>query len=414
MNKFSSPQYKKLIFLGVVCLLLLAGCKGKGVSRSESFIKPDIKDDFCGVEINFQYCKCAFHDEYCDAIGMDQKEANKYVQSEYKKWLDEKFEAFITTCVIQNAYIENDTCNYCEDGYTASEDGCVDDSEGLDEEEEDEETKLPDGPYNEDCTLKQDEYDRDWKKYSDIDERLDYDERSYEAQNALVAYDAMIDLMAEGFELERDIELETQMQGVLGEYREALVQNIKTNLLKSFWRLSWITYSTIQNAKGLGSSYSTLLTTGATVETVGAGLKVVQGLTPANSALAIDTRELSGKAKSVGANVALEAIDSLGDPIKVATEFVKSSTLAALPSADLTPAEINILRDQHLTKGVIDDVLKASIEANAPRQARLAEIETQVAQYQQEIDSWESKEKERVAASLVDSCKTLMKQTKDN
>ncbi|MBN1793248.1 PAAR domain-containing protein [Candidatus Woesearchaeota archaeon] len=63
----------------LVLLVLLAGCTGS-----------DIKDNFCGVHINFQYCKCAFHNQYCDSIGMTKSEAKAYVYAQYEAWLDEK------------------------------------------------------------------------------------------------------------------------------------------------------------------------------------------------------------------------------------------------------------------------------------------------------------------------------------
>ena len=65
--------------------IIMAGCIFGG---TEQFTYPDIKDDFCGVHINFQYCKCAFHDELCDAIGMDQDSAYDHVNDEYDKWVD--------------------------------------------------------------------------------------------------------------------------------------------------------------------------------------------------------------------------------------------------------------------------------------------------------------------------------------
>lgn len=64
------------IFL-IILLLTLVGC-----SNSK------IKDEFCGVHINYQYCKCAFHNEYCDAVSMTKSEANTYVYEQYENWLN--------------------------------------------------------------------------------------------------------------------------------------------------------------------------------------------------------------------------------------------------------------------------------------------------------------------------------------
>lgn len=67
------------VVLTFILLLLFTGC-----SSGNS----DIKNNFCGVHINYQYCKCAFHNQYCSNIGMSKSEANSYVYAEYEKWLD--------------------------------------------------------------------------------------------------------------------------------------------------------------------------------------------------------------------------------------------------------------------------------------------------------------------------------------
>ena len=64
----------RLVFGLLFISLLLSGC-GNG----------DIKDNYCGVHINFQYCKCAFHNEYCSSIGMTKGEAKFYVYEKYNE-----------------------------------------------------------------------------------------------------------------------------------------------------------------------------------------------------------------------------------------------------------------------------------------------------------------------------------------
>ncbi|MFC1731407.1 hypothetical protein ACFL6I_13900 [candidate division KSB1 bacterium] len=390
-------------------VLVLAGC-----SSVEKFEYPDIKDDFCGVHINYQYCKCAFHDDFCEQIGMDQDSADDHVQSEYDKWVSDKLNDWLAACGIAGGIPGVDDCTYCDEGTVPKDGKCVSLEDMGDDEDDEESEFVPDRPLRKDCTVDPAEFNANWQKYSDIDDAIPFNDRSYEAKGALTAYDQMIEKMVEAFALERDIEIEKQMQAELEEYKSLLVQNIKTNLLKAFWRLSWVTYTTVKSGTGLGESYSQVLTSGAGVETVGAGLKVVQGLIPSSSQLAINTSSVSGKAKSIGANAALEAIDSLGDPTKIATEIFKSASGAALPSADISQEEINILREQHLKNGIIDQALKDSRTANAEREAKLAQLEVEIKQLQQDITEWEGKEKERVKSALESSCEKLKEQYEKN
>lgn len=72
---------KSFSYLGLLLLVLvvfLMGCSGTS-----------IKDDFCGVHINYQYCKCAFHNQYCENVGMTKSEAHTYVYAQYEIWLQQ-------------------------------------------------------------------------------------------------------------------------------------------------------------------------------------------------------------------------------------------------------------------------------------------------------------------------------------
>ena len=52
----------------------------------EVYYPSSIKDHYCARVIDYKYCKCAFHGQYCEAVGMDSGSANSYVQSSYNVW----------------------------------------------------------------------------------------------------------------------------------------------------------------------------------------------------------------------------------------------------------------------------------------------------------------------------------------
>ena len=70
---------------------------------------------------------------------------------------------------------------------------------------------------------------------------------------------------------------------------------------------------------------------------------------------------------------------------------------------------MNILKDQHLTKGVIDEILNEAKAKNADRETRLATLEKEIEGLQQEVNGWEEKEKARVKVELEESCKEQKK-----
>ena len=105
---------KKIVFTSLILIFILTGCgmSSRGISGTENFKKPNIKDQFCGIEISFQYCKCAFHNEYCDSIGMSKGGANKYVREQYDNWIEMLRQDFTSRCENANGFMSNNTCNY--------------------------------------------------------------------------------------------------------------------------------------------------------------------------------------------------------------------------------------------------------------------------------------------------------------
>jgi hypothetical protein len=414
----------KLSFLAgglLLAIFILTGCEN---SRTVSFSQPDIKDDFCGVVMNFQYCKCAFHNEFCEEIGMSSKEADKYVQEEYEKWLVEQQKSFGQKCEEDGGiYDGGKHCEYCQEFYTKVGQECVKNDESANTNEDDlnggnsnEELNdfVPEGPLNSDCTVQEEQFNSDWEKYSDFDYRLEPASRSYEVQQASGIYEKMVELMAQNRQLAIDMELDREARVALREYKTALVNNLRNNIVKSIGRMAYITGSTIWNTRGAGTAYSKLFLSANAVEKVGAALKVFQAAVPKNSAMAIDTKTISGKVEQAGLKVAIEAINSLGNPVAIGTKVVEGSYKVAMPSAELTTEELNILKEQHLTNQILDQALEASYKENALSQAQILANEQEIGRLEVEAKSWEDKEKLRVKEMLEKNCQEQRNKSKSS
>ncbi len=254
------------------------------------------------------------------------------------------------------------------------------------------------GVINQDGTINNEVFDRDWKKYSDLDPRIPLTSKSWEAQQCIQVRDRVKEVKAQIFVLKRDMEIDRLMRLELREYKKSLVKNIKVNLLKSFWRMAYVTYQTIKSGKGVGESYAGLFTSVEKIKILHNGLKFVQGVKPfADSDLGKNTEGV---------------MKLLDDSLTIAQEPQKTGEvlfsrmsdqiLGTMPSADLTPEEIEILRTQHLKNRFIDDVLQNSYKENRQRRIELTELEKQLQKLEQELVQWEAQEKQRVADMLVD------------
>lgn len=251
--------------------------------------------------------------------------------------------------------------------------------------------------YDQDGTVNKAVFDQDWKKYSDIDDRIPFNSRSYAAQQ----YDAALNQIAANqmtlFILKQEMEIDRLQRVQLREYKQALVQNIKTNLVKALIRLSYVTYSTIDTGKGAAQSYNKLFSSSVSgIEKISSGLKVISSLQPPSNSPA----SIRSAGESVGKAGILEYLDTLGDPKKAGKamfdEAVKQTQSLAGLSPDLTPEEIGILKEQHLKNRGIDKVLEESYRLNRDRRIQIQELEREQAALQKDLSRWEKEEKQRV------------------
>ena len=391
----------------ILTLLLLLSFVGMPLfvfaeKNIKQFKIPDIKDDFCGVNINFQYCKCAFHNEYCEAVNLDKKAANTYVQSEYKKWLIEKLTSFANNCINNNGGIWDKNKRTC----TIEKD-----------------QKLPDGPFNADCSIKQTKFNKNWEKYSDFDKRILVSEASFEVRQYDKTLDEIAEKIVQADQIEYEMELDRLMRLELRDYKKALVQNIRSNLTKAIFRLTWMTYNVTKPikgssaatvARGSGNSFSKLFTGETGIEKIGAAFKFIQAGVPKGSKAKINTKPTKGKIKSIALNATLKAMESAGSPKAVALQIYKDitgATMASLgvPKLEFTKKEVAILRDQHLTNQAVNEILADSYKENAEKRIELMRLKKDISELYNKLQEWKNKEYKRVKDLLEQSCKDQIK-----
>ena len=112
---------RKILLVGIV-IFVLNGCSDKS----------DIKDTFCGLGIDARYCKCAFHNEYCESIGMSKGEAKNYVYEKYEEWKNPDVKKLEEECAQKNGYFYGRTCSICNQGEVPQGLACVPEDEAMD------------------------------------------------------------------------------------------------------------------------------------------------------------------------------------------------------------------------------------------------------------------------------------------
>lgn len=388
---------RTIILLAVSFLALFAlpaTVSAEKVTRTVVFEVPDIHDDFCGAKIDFRICKCARHGEMCNDIGRERHVAQYLLNARYQAHVAALRAQFAASCAAAGGRFRTDRCEY---------------TEKTDKEKE--------------CLPK--DFDLQWKKYSDIDDAIPANERSFEAKRVHEVGEQLKKVRASIYVLERDIEMNRLMLQELREYRKAVASNLKVNLLKSFWRLAWLTYDTsagaaapmrfgadgtflLQGGTDLGRSFAKLFTDDlAHGQQLAILAKLARESMGGNSKYAFDTTTLDGKIGAVSMTTLIASLENIGSPVEAAKEMFQEITKQSLPSVEvqLSEADIKLLAGQYDKTKLLDDALQEASRKRAQmdrvRDDLLRDRETLAA----EFADWESKERDRVRNSLTDACK---------
>lgn len=275
-----------------------------------------------------------------------------------------------------------------------------------------------------DCVINEAVFERDWKKYSDFDVfeqdlkddefKKELESRSLEVQKYALAARKVIELEKESLRLQAEIILNGQARREVREIKESLVTMLRANLIKSLFRLSFLTADAIKTGFDAGSTFAELFTFKAVknlpdaLEEIGKIAGVVSGLSPEGAEVA----EALGK-NAEDMKMVLDTFTSSSDEIAV-NVLGKSLSLAEdkakilFPSWDtvqLSPEDISILESQFMNNKALDDFLEESYAEDRMRSARIRmEIPAETERLREEMNVWEGKEKERVRDMLVAGC----------
>jgi hypothetical protein len=380
---------KQLIASFFIALLLtspvLAG------KQENTYKIPDVREAFCGPEIAPRFCKCAFHNQ-CGQ-NMDQGASYDTVLSGFREWNRQNIQAMGEACKRADGHWNKSTwtCTYCTEGDERQGTRCVA-PEKIDPEVAECKAALRDFPST-------------WEKYSDFDDRYS-DGVSYEVQMFNETLDDIGLLIAMAHEIEYELVIKEEIRQEMLAYKEALVRNIRQNVTKALFRLTWVTYNTTKGALGSKGSVEKLLEPTKNVEQIGATLKIMQSnIPPSAKSISFSGSTTASKVGSMAWNATLEAMESSLNPAEIAKQGMKDVKGAVVGGPDITEEEVAILRDQHLSNKAVDEAIAESYAETGALHEELAEMKKLITEKYAELNEWRAKEYQRVEQDLQEQCK---------
>ncbi len=122
--------------------------------------------------------------------------------------------------------------------------------------------------YNDDGSVNQEVFENDWVKYSDIDDRIPLEQRSYEASEYGKSENEISRLYNLMYQMATNQELNRMNYIELANYKKAVTTTHKKNLIKSTIRLAAFTGYTVKDSIGKGKSFAeNILKSGANLVT---------------------------------------------------------------------------------------------------------------------------------------------------
>lgn len=212
---------------------------------------------------------------------------------------------------------------------------------------------------NEDCVINQEVFDKEWRKYTELD---DQEVTSSSSHGNVREYkkieERLGELDKEFQQLTNDSHDISELSTRIKEVKGQIATELKGNLLKSLVRLSFYTIEVIDKSASLGKSLA--------------------------EAIAIQ------KLRNLGIWATEEAADKLN--------------LLSSDDPELNNEDLKILSEQNLKVKEANDLLEHLERLDEHNTKRMDEILEEAKGLREEQHAWETAEKQRVAKMLVENC----------
>jgi hypothetical protein len=257
-------------------------------------------------------------------------------------------------------------------------------------------------------------FDREWRRYSDINDLLAFESRSLDAQHYQEALEEIREARVEVARLKALVELGRQNRLAVLDYNRALKAGHKANLLRTFFRMAWITYNTVggpagrREFAGMQKGLTKLLFEGGrNVPTIARAMSLVKKLVPKQYSKVPGN---SGKVVTIGLDATIEYFQALWDTpdelfYKVVAKIMETAGKEYVPvGAELSDQELDILRNEHIELRHLEMAIEEIDALDAEHTSQIEALEAQIAAAQGKTGDAEQRERRRMWALLNKDC----------
>jgi hypothetical protein len=262
--------------------------------------------------------------------------------------------------------------------------------------------------YNDDGTVDQEVFEKDWEKYSDIDDRIPLEQRSYEAMEYGKAEQEIRKLYSLMYQTATNQELNRLNYVDLADYKKAVVTTHKKNLIKSTIRLAAFTGYTVNDSIGKGKTFAeNILKSGATLVT-----QLGDVLTVTSDFVTDSYKESFGMLQkaykySTSDDMVKEILDDMKKDVKDQVSVKINDTIDeaigrkkipdyTVDDLKITDDDVQILKSHYDKSRELDSAILQNRKANTRYENKIDDIVGKIQLEMNKLDEFRKAEKDRV------------------
>ena len=262
--------------------------------------------------------------------------------------------------------------------------------------------------YNDDGSVNQEVFESDWVKYSDIDDRIPLEQRSYEASEYGKSENEMSRLYNLMYQNATNQELNRMNYIELVNYKKAVTTTHKKNLIKSTIRLAAFTGYTVNDSIGKGKTFAeNILKSGANLVTqLGDVITVTKDFVTDNYKKSFGMLEKLYK-YATSDDVVGEILNDMKNDVKNKVSVTIDETIDKAIGSKKIPdytvndlkiskGDVEILKNHYTVSRELDNAILQNRKVNSRYEKKIDDIVGKIRLEIKKLDEFRQAEKDRV------------------